>query len=106
MATRKGGKGGKGGSQDKGKGAKGREENEETKYPPGGLPTSKASQRISLGEAVSLTQRYRKASPASEHGGFFWADGIREVLAQPGCVGIRYYHGLGEKSNFRLVIVG
>ena len=31
----------------------------------------KDSQRITLAAAVELTQRYRKAAPASEHAGFF-----------------------------------
>lgn len=66
----------------------------------------KESQRISLADAVELTQRYRKAAPASEHAGFFWADGIQAILAQPGCVGIRYYHGLGPDGTYSPVIVG
>ncbi|MDP1859103.1 MAG: hypothetical protein Q8K82_10550 [Gemmatimonadaceae bacterium] len=70
-----------------------------------GLPP-KDSQRITLFEAVELTQRYRKAAPASEHGGFFWAEGFRDVLDQPGCVGLRYYHGLDDDGQYRIVIVG
>ncbi len=66
----------------------------------------KGSQRITLEAAVDLTQRYRKASPASEHGGFFWADGIQEILAQPGCVGLRYYHGLDADARYQIVLVG
>ncbi len=64
------------------------------------------SQRISLLDAVALTQRYRKAAPASEHGGFFWGDGIREILEQPGCVGLRYYHGLDAGGEYQIVFVG
>ena len=70
-----------------------------------GLPP-KDSQRITLFEAVELTQRYRKAAPASEHGGFFWAEGFRDVLDQPGCIGLRYYHGLDDDGQYRIVIVG
>ena len=70
-----------------------------------GLPP-KDSQRITLFDAVELTQRYRKAAPASEHGGFFWAEGFREVLDQPGCIGLRYYHGLDDDGQYRIVIVG
>lgn len=71
----------------------------------GTLPPEGA-QDISLSNAVELTQRYRKAAPASEHGGFFWADGIRGILAQPGCVGVRYYHGLDANGTYRIVLVG
>ncbi|MBK7832832.1 MAG: hypothetical protein IPJ56_10920 [Gemmatimonadetes bacterium] len=71
----------------------------------GALPP-KESQRISLEQAIELTQRYRKAAPASEHAGFFWADGLQAILSQPGCVGIRYYHGLGPDGTYQPVIVG
>jgi len=71
----------------------------------GKLPPS-GSQRISLADAVDLTQRFRKASPPAEHGGFFWANGIQEILAQPGCVGLRYYHGLSADGHYRIVLVG
>lgn len=71
----------------------------------GNIPP-KQPQRITLADAVDLTQRYRKAAPASEHGGFFWADGIQELLAQPGCVGVRYYHGLDADSHYQIVLVG
>ncbi len=69
------------------------------------LPPNK-SQRISLLHAVALTQRYRKAAPASEHGGFFWSNGIRAILEQPGCVGLRYYHGLDAGGEYQIVFVG
>jgi hypothetical protein len=71
----------------------------------GALPP-KEPQRISLADAVELTQRYRKAAPASEHGGFFWSDGIQELLSQPGCVGLRYYHGLDADARYQIVFVG
>lgn len=64
------------------------------------------SQRITLAAAVELTQRYRKAAPASEHAGFFWAEGIKAILEQPGCVGIRYYHGLSADGAYSPVVVG
>lgn len=70
-----------------------------------GLPPRRP-QRIELDRAVELTQRYRKASPASEHGGFFFAEGVRELLEQPGCAGLRYYHGLDENFAYQIVLVG
>lgn len=92
MTIRKKGTTRKGGGR--GKGGKPRE------LPP------KESQRITLAEAVDLTQRYRKAAPASEHSGFWWAEGIQQVLAQPGCIGVRIYHGLGADGTYQPVIVG
>lgn len=64
------------------------------------------SQRITLAEAQAWTQRFRKVSPASEKGGVFWGEGIEAMLAQPGCVGLRYYHGIDENGDYQIVLVG
>ena len=85
------------------RGNKGTHEGKKRRYR--GLPP-KESQRIALKEAIDLTQRFRKAAPASEHGGFYWAEGLLAVLKQPGCVGIRYYHGLSAEGQYRIVLVG
>lgn len=69
------------------------------------FPTE-VDQSVTLDAAVELTRRYRKASPASEHGGFFWARGIEAILAQPGCIGVRYYHGLDSQGRYQNVWVG
>jgi len=66
----------------------------------------KDSQRITLAEAKAYTERFRKVSPASEKGGFFWGDGIQALLSQPGCVGLRYYHGIDENGHYQIVLVG
>ncbi|MEO7963177.1 MAG: hypothetical protein ABIT38_04620 [Gemmatimonadaceae bacterium] len=66
----------------------------------------KQPQQISLERAVDLTQRYRKSAPASEHGGFFFGDGVRAILEQPNVAGIRYYHGLDAEGRYQLVLVG
>jgi hypothetical protein len=108
MAMRKSGKGKKGekGKKEQ-KGQKGQKGERRPGYGQwdGTWPPPKA-QRISLEAAVALTQRYRKAAPSSEHGGFYWGDHIDQVLRQPGCVGIRYYHGLGEDGSYQIVLVG
>lgn len=62
--------------------------------------------RISVKAAAQLTKRYRKAAPASEHGGLFHADQVRSLLAQKGVEYLRYYHGLDAKGNYRIVLVG
>lgn len=84
----------------------GRKKKGGSKRPRANAIPPKDSQRITLDEAVALTQRYRKASPASEHGGFFWGEGIQAILAQPGCVGLRYYHGLDAQGAYQIVLVG
>lgn len=70
------------------------------------LPKEPVDQRVSLATAVEYTQRYRKAAPASEHAGLFYADGIAAVLAQPGVTAMRIYHGLDAEGRYRMVIVG
>ena len=90
----------KGASAARGRGKKGGKGGRAGSLPP------REPQRITLDEAVSLTQRYRKAAPASEHAGFFWGDGLKAILEQPGCVGIRIYHGLNAEGCYSPVIVG
>lgn len=69
------------------------------------IPKEPVDQRIALVRGVELTQRYRKAAPASEHSGFFFADGLQALLAQPGVHGMRVYHGLDENGAYRMVLV-
>lgn len=78
------------------------------KYPKrvDGVPSRPNNQLISLDEAKDLTQRYRRAAPASEHGGFFFAKWIQQLLAQPGVAGLRFYHGLDKRGRYRLILVG
>jgi hypothetical protein len=71
-----------------------------------GIPVAPTPQRISLDKAISFTQRHRKASPASEKGGFFYGVHVQALLSQPKCTGLRFYHGLDENCNYRLVLVG
>ena len=68
------------------------------------IPSKPNNQRITLRQAIDYTTRHHKAAPASEHGGFFWREGISAVLAQPKCTGIRFYHGLDPDGKYRLVI--
>ena len=62
---------------------------------------------ISLDEASAMTKRYRQSLPSgSRKGGFFSRDAIESVLAQEGCVGIRYYHGIDTKGEPVIILVG
>jgi hypothetical protein len=69
------------------------------------IPTKPTNQRISLAEAVDLTKRHQRSSPASEKAGFFFGAWISELLAQPGAYGMRIYHGLDAKGQYRMVLV-
>lgn len=70
------------------------------------IPPKPNNQLISFDEAKELTGRHRRAAPASEHGGFFFAKWIQQLLEQPGVTGIRFYHGLDKRGRYRLILVG
>jgi hypothetical protein len=61
---------------------------------------------IALAKAIEFVKRYQRSSPASEKGGFFWADPVKKLLAQKDVVGLRYYHGVDEKGGYHIVLVG
>src|SRR5262245_55587198 len=62
---------------------------------------------ISLADAAAMTKAYRMSMPTgSRKGGFFGRDGIESLLAQEGCVGIRYYHGLDSRGEPVIILVG
>ena len=65
------------------------------------LPTSR-SHRISLTDASALTKR----RTASIKGGFFFRKELDDILAQPGCAGVRYYHAQKADGSDTIVIVG
>jgi hypothetical protein len=68
------------------------------------IPTR--SHSISLAQAAELTRRHREQNPDQEKAGSFHADQVRELLAQPGVAGLRYYHGLNEDGSYAIILVG
>jgi len=66
----------------------------------------KRDHKISLAEATELTRRHRKEDPKAGHGEFFHREAFETLLAQPGCAGIRIYHGKGPKGEHHCVMVG
>jgi hypothetical protein len=61
---------------------------------------------VTLNDAAKWTANYRATIQHGERiGHFFGMNKINDILNQPGCVGIRMYHGLdnGEKV---LILVG
>ena len=72
----------------------------------GKLPPPR-SHRISLTKAADLTARFRRyAEPTGEKTGFFHLKPVMELLTQPGCVGLRYYHGRDASGGYRIILVG
>jgi hypothetical protein len=61
---------------------------------------------ISLTDGSSYTAAYRAANPGSTQGHFFGSTKIKALLAQSGCVGLRFYHGIDTNGLKQLVVVG
>lgn len=67
----------------------------------------KVDHRISLHAAAAETRRYRhEHKPRITDCGAYNAKPVLELLAQEGCVGIRFYRGRSEKGEETLVLVG
>jgi hypothetical protein len=63
--------------------------------------------KITLAEAIALTRRFREtASPKTERGGMFHRASVDELLGQPGCTGLRFYHGRNADGSSAIVLVG
>ena len=66
----------------------------------------KQDHRISLAAAAALTKAHRANAAQDEVKGEMWPRDVFEtLLAQPGCAGIRIYHGRGPKGEKQLVMV-
>lgn len=62
---------------------------------------------ISLDQAQQLVQNHRRTAPAGgERCGHFDRAAFDEILAQPGCAGIRFYHGRDASGKPTLLFVG
>lgn len=72
--------------------------------------TGKEEHRITLDAASALTRRYRRGEGQQANGGVigqYLGRGILdEILAQPGCIGIRVYYAQHETGAPTLVVVG
>lgn len=69
--------------------------------------TGHEDHEISFNDAAILTKRYRDQMSSGDcKGGYFSRDAIESLLAQDGCVGIRYYYGLDQSDTQVLVVVG
>ena len=63
-------------------------------------------QQITIADASILTANHRTAHPNARQGTFMGKDILNSILAQPGCMGIRTYHGLDSAGNRELILVG
>lgn len=62
--------------------------------------------RITLADAAAHTRRHRDAKLHEVRAGAFHKDQVLELLGQPGCAGLRIYHGRDEKGAPTFVLVG
>ncbi len=62
---------------------------------------------IPLTEAITLTTAYRAEYPHEVKAFFMGSNRIKELLQQPGCIGIRIYNGWNaEEKCFQNMLVG
>jgi hypothetical protein len=62
---------------------------------------------ISLEEGAAMTANYRNTIQTGEVIGLYYGKEIIEkILEQPGCVGMRFYFAINQKSEKTLVLVG
>lgn len=61
---------------------------------------------VSLSVASEWTANYREANPGDVKAHFFGRDKLSEILAQPGCKGIRAYYAVDDSGTKQLVLVG
>jgi len=59
---------------------------------------------VELGSQMIAT--YRQANPTDTVGYFIGRNILEQVLAQPGCVGIKFYNAYNEAGSKTLVYVG
>ncbi len=67
--------------------------------------------RVPLEVARRLTKRFRdgargRGGPRTPHAHGVSRKVIEDILAQPGCMGLRIYHALDDQGEETLVIVG
>ncbi len=60
--------------------------------------------KVTLAEAQALLAK--RPTGITERGGHFPRQAIEAILAQPGCVGLRFYYGTNPDGTPTLVLVG
>ncbi len=68
------------------------------------LPDPK-SHRVPLVEAAAQARRFREGQ-RNQKGGYFHRKDLDDLLAQPGCAGLRYYYGRKADDQNSLILVG
>lgn len=62
---------------------------------------------VTLAEASGWTANYRKTIPTGEIiGQFVGKNQLMKILNQKGCMGIRFYYGIGDDGKKNIIAVG
>ena len=68
--------------------------------------TGKEGEDFDLDLAASWTKNHREKHPDQPESHFFGKEILQKILAQDGCMGIRFYHSLNEEGKKHLIITG
>ena len=68
--------------------------------------TGKEGSEWDLAEAAAWTKNYRAKNPGKTISHYFGREILERILAQDGCVGLRFYHALDEHGKEHLIITG
>ena len=68
--------------------------------------TANVGEEIGLELGAQLISSYRTANPNATLGYYIGRNILDQVLAQPGCVGIKFYNAYNEMGEETLVYVG
>src|SRR6267154_3970598 len=61
---------------------------------------------LSLMKAKQWAAHYRDKNPGSTQAHFFGLEIIKQILAEPGCVGIRMYYAIDDNGRKQILLVG
>lgn len=68
--------------------------------------TAEVGAEVGVELGSSMIAAYRQANPTDTVGYFIGRSILEQVLAQPGCVGIKFYNAYNEAGSKTLVYVG
>lgn len=68
--------------------------------------TGNENHTIPVQDAAVMNKRFRDAYPAQPKGIYFSQDTLNDILAQTGCVGIRFFFALNDSHEMRLTFCG
>ena len=68
--------------------------------------TAEVGAEVGVELGSSMIAAYRQANPTDTGGYFIGRSILEQVLAQPGCVGIKFYNAYNEAGSKTLVYVG